>query len=258
MNPRYRIVLLRPKQEGEMLRDLRSGLAALFGVDEARAGRLLEQAPVVIKAGLSERLAVRYREAVERTGAACRVEAELRPEMEAAALEQAAVAESEPVADAAPARPSDVERTGQEIKEFFNNIGVSSAVMVGFSFAAMIELQSWEPTGGGAALKGPMFVFLVISFVSFVAPLMLNMLLLNVRIETHAAVRQLRKAQLLYTLILGAGMGGLLGALALFMRAAFEPSLANVLTGILLAAVGGIAFLLRWFKTRLGRDERQR
>ncbi len=78
---------------GSLLQDaeparVREGLARLFKIDAGRVQALFDSAPVVIKAGLDQATASKYRAAMRNVGAQC----ELRPEADAIPTEAPACA----------------------------------------------------------------------------------------------------------------------------------------------------------------------
>lgn len=80
---------------GSLLQDaeparVREGLARLFKIDAGRVQALFDSAPVVIKAGLDQATASKYRAAMRTVGAQC----ELRPEADAIPIEAPACAEA--------------------------------------------------------------------------------------------------------------------------------------------------------------------
>lgn len=73
---RYTIILTDTLQAGRARPDVQNRLAALFKVDAARVEQLLKTPAPVIKTGLSKETALKYQQAIERTGACCRIVSE--------------------------------------------------------------------------------------------------------------------------------------------------------------------------------------
>lgn len=78
----YKLIFDGKIKEGEDLSQVKVRLAALFRVDAARIEHLFNNSPSVIKRGLNKQEALKYKQAVEKTGALCRVEQEnIQPEI---------------------------------------------------------------------------------------------------------------------------------------------------------------------------------
>jgi hypothetical protein len=70
----YKLILERKIKDGAQLDHVKTRLAALFKTDIARIDALFVNAPVVIKRGLKQAEALKYKQAIEQTGARCRIE----------------------------------------------------------------------------------------------------------------------------------------------------------------------------------------
>lgn len=134
-------------------------------------------------------------------------------------------------------------------KAFFNNLGVASAIMAGFSFTAIVELRDWAPPE--AALREILYAFLFVSFLSFLMPLLLNAYFLNLTANDEKMAGIFRQARLIYTLITGVGLGGLLGACCLFVLCAFPSPLPFIVVTFAILSLMATLVIIRWFKYRL-------
>ncbi len=134
------------------------------------------------------------------------------------------------------------------LKNFFNSVGFSAALMAGFSFSGILELRSWIPSNFNHIpyLKEATLFFMVASFVIFLMPVLLNMCFLNIRVDSPEKIKALRKVQLYYTLLIGAGVGCLEGALYLFMLGTFPFVLTcGVLVLIILSLITVLVIMRR-------------
>jgi hypothetical protein len=75
-NELYKLILDRKIKDGAQLNHVKKQLVELFKTDVARIDALFVNAPVVIKRGLKQAEALKYKQAIEQTGARCRVEQE--------------------------------------------------------------------------------------------------------------------------------------------------------------------------------------
>ena len=138
------------------------------------------------------------------------------------------------------------------IKQFFNNMGVASAIMAGFAFTAIIELRDWAPVNKIPMYYETMYAFLVLSFLLFVMPLLLNSYFVNIPINSEARAKVLRGAQLIYTILMGGGVGCLLGAFCLFVIGHFKSYLFGYLiVGVVIVALIIASSIMRYFKMKL-------
>ena len=87
----YKLILERKIKDGAQLNHVKKRLAALFKIDDARIDALFVNAPVMIKRGLKQAEALKYKHAIEQTGARCRVEQEATPPQPAPKPETPAV-----------------------------------------------------------------------------------------------------------------------------------------------------------------------
>ena len=73
---RYRIIFEGKIKEGESLSHVKARMAYLFKKDISVIERIFKESPTVIQQGEEKEVALKYKEALERTGALCRIEAE--------------------------------------------------------------------------------------------------------------------------------------------------------------------------------------
>ena len=149
-----------------------------------------------------------------------------------------------------------MEQQVSRIKDFFQSMGFAAALMAGFSFSAIIEIQSWQPVFFNTLpMKSFLYIFLVISFISFVMPIMLNMLFLNMTVRYQSQLDILRKAQMLYIVTVGMGIGCLQGALCLFLLGTLSSVFAYLLIVLILLALLVTYAVMKFFKSKMAKAE---
>ena len=68
----YNVVFEGAISNGYKIEDVKRNLATLFKIDETKADRLFAKQKVVLKKGLDYDSALKYRQAILKTGAVCR------------------------------------------------------------------------------------------------------------------------------------------------------------------------------------------
>ena len=152
----------------------------------------------------------------------------------------------------------------QEIKSFLSSLGFCTAIMAGFAFTGMIELQNWVPQQAkfvgthwseikivpmwyNLQLKDHLYLFLATSFAAFMTPLLLNMYFLNVTIHTKEEAARLSNVPLVYTVFMGIGIGCSEGALCIFALGTFRTLIAYGICVIMLISLVATSVTIRWF-----------
>jgi len=163
-NTGYRIIFEGKIKEGESLSRVKVRMASLFKKDISVIERIFKESPTVIQQGKEKEAALKYKEALERTGAICKIEAETPPSTAVLGIPGIPEGEESPLTpQTVPCRTPQKVHTGTgdtPVEEPGQEFQKESKLAI-----QHIERAAWKSLGGGLALT--VFI-LFIPFLSYI------------------------------------------------------------------------------------------
>lgn len=163
----YKIIFEGQTKAGQDFNQVKARLASLFKVDSRAIEKIFSEAPTIIQHHLEEEKALKYKEAVERTGALCRIEKEI-PSPSSPSPSPAA-SPSAPVPGPNPAPPpGNIPQSQSALYSPPTTVSTPAAEPVIKDIprgAQQLDRKAWESLGIGLVTA---IVILFVPFLSFV------------------------------------------------------------------------------------------